>query len=152
MVPFIPPLFVYGTLRDPELRAAVIGRQLAPDRVLRAAAPGFIVLHYPGRSYPALVRAPGGAAEGLLLLGLSPFEQDLLDTYEGPEYRPAVIAVMTGEELHESCAYLPAVNVPAGTAEWRLETWQEQHKPKAVEAEAAAAQMLRAKLIAIRPN
>ena len=63
------PLFVYGTLRDPDLLAAVLGRPLQAGEVIAAAAPGFRATHYPNRVYPALIRAPGGFAEGLVLLG-----------------------------------------------------------------------------------
>ena len=60
------PLFVYGTLRDPDLLAAVLGRKLRPGGQHMARAPGFRAVHYPGRIYPALIRVPGAAAEGLL--------------------------------------------------------------------------------------
>ena len=56
------PLFVYGTLRDPDLLAAVLGRPLAACEILAAVAPGFRAAHYPNRIYPALIRAPGAAA------------------------------------------------------------------------------------------
>ena len=104
------PLFVYGTLRDPDLLVGVIGRPIAG---LGAAAPGFVAVHYPGRIYPALVRRPGGAAAGLVLTDLSAFEVDLLDAFEGTEYRRAIIPVMIDEELHEAFAYLPAIAIPA---------------------------------------
>ena len=51
------PLFVYGTLRDPDVLAAVLGH---PHLLHQAAeANGYAALHYPGRSYPALVASPG---------------------------------------------------------------------------------------------
>ena len=145
-------LFVYGTLRDPDLLAGVLNRPLNADRMLPAIAPGFAAVHYPNRIYPALVRAPGAAAEGLVLTDLSPFEKDLLDVFEGPEYRREIIPVMIAEELHEAFAYLPAIAVPAGAAPWSLEAWQAAHKPRVLAAEAAGADEIRLKLIAIRPN
>ena len=48
-------LFVYGTLRDPDVLGAVLGR---PATGLNAAAPGYAVVNYPGRVYPALLRRP----------------------------------------------------------------------------------------------
>jgi hypothetical protein len=59
------PLFVYGTLRDPDLLAAVLGRKLRPAGQHVARAPGFRAIYYPGRIYPALIREPGAAAERL---------------------------------------------------------------------------------------
>jgi hypothetical protein len=145
------PLFVYGTLRDPDLLAAVLGRPLRAGEIVAGAAPGFRATHYPDRIYPALIRAPGGVAEGLVLLGLSPFEHDLLDGWEGDEYRRGIVPVMIGEELHEADAYLPAVPV-AGGDPWSFERWQALHKAEVLRFEAAQADEIRLRLIAIRPN
>jgi gamma-glutamylcyclotransferase (GGCT)/AIG2-like uncharacterized protein YtfP len=144
------PLFVYGTLRDPDLLSGVLGRSTMT--AVAATAPGFAAVHYPGRIYPALARRPGAAAPGLVLLDLTPFEQDLLDAFEGTEYRRAIIPVMIDEELHEAFAYLPAISIPADAAPWVLSDWQIQHKPRVLQGERATAEDLRVKLIAIRPN
>jgi Gamma-glutamyl cyclotransferase, AIG2-like len=146
------PLFVYGTLRDPELLAGVLARPLRADAALAAVAPGFRAVRYPGRVYPALLRAPGAAAPGLVLIDLTPFERDLLDAYEGDEYRPDLIPVMIGEDLHEARAYFPAIAIPPDAPDWTLEVWQEAHKNRVLRAERAAADQLRQKLIAIRPH
>lgn len=149
---FFLPLFVYGTLRDPDLLAAVLGR--AVGTAYPARAPGFRAVHYPRRVYPALVRAPGAAAEGLLVTGLTPFERDLLDAYEGDEYARGPIAAMLADEpeLHEADAYLPAIAVPTDAHEWSLSRWQQEHKPRVLVSESAVAARLRERLIAIRPN
>ena len=145
-------LFVYGTLRDPDLLAGVLARPLNGAAMLAAAAPGFRAVHYPGRIYPALVRAPGARAEGLVLTDLTPFERDLLDAYEGDEYQRTLIPVMIGEELHETFAYLPVAAVPAEARPWTLAVWQATHKLRVLGSERAAADALRARLIAIRPH
>ena len=145
-------LFAYGTLRDPDLLAGVLGRPLRRDAMLPAAAPGFAAVHYPGRIYPALVRRPGAATAGLVLTDLTPFERDLLDAFEGEEYRREIIAVMIDVELHEVGAYLPVAAVPADATPWTLADWQEAHKPFVLAGERASAAELRQKLIAIRPN
>ncbi|WP_421762108.1 gamma-glutamylcyclotransferase family protein [Devosia sp.] len=146
------PLFAYGTLRDPDLLSAVLNRPLRPDGALHARAPGFRAVHYPNRVYPALIRAPGAAAEGLLLTDLSPFERDLLDAFEGEEYRREVIAAMIDVELHEAYAYLPTITVAATSPEWSLAAWQTSHKPQVLAAEAASAADIRTRLIAVRPH
>jgi gamma-glutamylcyclotransferase (GGCT)/AIG2-like uncharacterized protein YtfP len=145
-------LFVYGTLRDPDLLAGVLARPLRADAMLAATAPGFRTVHYPNRIYPALVRAPGAAAEGLVLTDLTPFEADLLDAFEGAEYRRQVLPVMIGEELHEAFAYLPAIAVPPDAPPWTLEAWQTDHKRRVLVSERAGADEIRMKLIAIRPH
>ncbi len=143
-------LFVYGTLRDPDIVEAVLGRQLRPGDALPATAPGFVAVPYPHRHYPALVRRPGGSAEGFVLLRLSPFEWDLLDAYEGAEYARGLLAVMIGEELHEAFAYLPTTTITPNAPLWTLAEWQARHKAPALAGERSAADALRAKLIAIR--
>lgn len=152
MSPAAPPLFVYGTLRDPQLLSTVLGRPLKPGGQHVARAPGWKAVHYPGRVYPALVRAPGVAAEGLLLVDLSPFELDLLDVFEGAEYRRGIVAAMVEEELFEAGAYLPAIEVPTPHHEWSLSRWQAEHKPRVLVSEAASAAQIRERLIAVRPN
>ena len=148
------PLFVYGTLRDPDLLAGVLGRPLRSHAMHPARAPGFRAVHYPGRIYPALVRVPGAAAEGLLLTDLTPFERDLLDAFEGEEYRRATIAAMLVDEpeLHEADAYIPAIAVADTGEDWLLGDWQRLHKPRVLGAEAASAAEIRLKLIAVRPH
>jgi len=148
------PLFVYGTLRDPDLTAMVLGRPLRAGAVHGARAPGWKAVHYPGRIYPALIRSPGSAAEGLLLTDLSPFERDLLDAYEGEEYARAPIATILADEpeLHEADAYLPVIAVPKDAHDWSLSRWQAEHKPKVLVSELAEVVRLRERLVAIRPN
>jgi gamma-glutamylcyclotransferase (GGCT)/AIG2-like uncharacterized protein YtfP len=145
-------LFVYGTLRDPDLLDGVLGRSRKTTVALPAAAPGFAVVHYPGRVYPAMVRRPGAVAVGLVLTDLTPFEFDLLDAFEGAEYLRDIVPVIIGEELHEAFAYLPDATIAADAPAWTLRAWQEEHKARVLAGERATAQELRAKLIAIRPN
>lgn len=146
------PLFVYGTLADSELLGAVLGRPVLGPTQLAAIAPGFAALCHGEVRRAALARVPGGAADGLVIVGLSAFEMDLLDAYLDGDYRRSIIAVMIEEELHEADAYLPARPPPQGAAPWSLMQWQQDHKPHALVAAATAAAQLRDKLIAIRPN
>ena len=146
------PLFVYGTLRDPDLLAAVLGRPLQSHGMHIARAPGFRAVHYPDRIYPALIRVPGAAAEGLLLTDLTAFERDLLDAFEGSEYRRGFVAAMVEEELFEAEAYLPAIAVPDTSEDWSLAHWQRLHKARVLGAETATADEIRLKLIAVRPH
>jgi hypothetical protein len=145
-------LFVYGTLRDPDLLSGVLNRPLSAGAMLPAVAPGFKAVHYPGQVYPALLRMPGAAAEGLVLIDLTPFEHDLLDAFEGEQYRRSLIPVMLNAELHEAFAYLPATIIPVDAAPWTLVDWQMRHKSKVLAVERMSADEIRLKLIATRPN
>ena len=146
------PLFAYGTLRDPDILGGVLGRPLVPHALHAARAPGFHAVHYLSRAYPALVRVPGAAAEGLVITDLTAFERDLLDAYEGAEYLRQPIAVMIEEELFEADAYLPAIPVPVDNTAWSLLRWQANHKAYVIVSEVETASELRARLIAMRPN
>ncbi|OEV04335.1 gamma-glutamylcyclotransferase family protein [Streptomyces oceani] len=95
-----PDLFVYGTLRFPEVLAALLGRvpPRAPARVRgwRAAA-------LAGHVYPGLVPAPGVITAGLVLSGLTAAERRVLDEFEGPEYEPRPLELTDGGR---TCSYV----------------------------------------------
>ena len=86
-------LFVYGTLRFPEILEILLGRvpALSP-----ASARGWRVRALPGVAYPGMVADPDGVADGVLLAGLTEAECRLLDAYEDPEYEPTLITLDGG--------------------------------------------------------
>lgn len=145
------PLFFYGTLRDPDVAATVLGRPLTPAHTHAAAAPGFRTVFFPGRTYPVIIRQPGATAEGLLITDVTAFERDLLDAFEGADYRRTPIPVVVDTELFEADAYLPVAPVTLAH-DWSLSRWQAEHKPKVLHVHAGTAAQLRLRLIALRPN
>ncbi|MCD0452383.1 gamma-glutamylcyclotransferase [Actinocorallia sp. API 0066] len=90
----MPDLFVYGTLRFPEVLDALLGR-VPPTSP--ASASGWRVAALPGAAYPGLVAAQG-TARGLLLHGLSAAELDVLHAYEDDDYTVETIALDGGGE------------------------------------------------------
>jgi gamma-glutamylcyclotransferase (GGCT)/AIG2-like uncharacterized protein YtfP len=146
------PLFLYGTLRDPDLLAAVVGRAIDRRNVLAAVAPGHTTIHYDTRVYPALVPAPGRTAEGLLILGFSSRDLHLIDAFEGDEYRRAILPVIVEDELHEADVYLPTMHLGVKARAWSLEGWQQDHKHQVLVEDGAIMRMLRARLAAARLN
>ena len=76
------PLFAYGTLRDPDILWAILGRSIPDHARLMARAPGYAAVHYPGRTYPALIGNPMEAAPGLVLDGLSPLDVAVLSRHD----------------------------------------------------------------------
>lgn len=145
------PLFVYGTLRDRDLLAAVLGRRPDARTIAPALAPGYRVVFYPGRLYPALVAAPGGGAEGEIVLGLGRFDLRVLDAFES-EYRRAIVPVLVEGEMHEADCYLPAEPVNRDGEPWSLLHWQAEHKAAVLPAEAVAAAEIRSRLASARPG
>jgi gamma-glutamylcyclotransferase (GGCT)/AIG2-like uncharacterized protein YtfP len=130
------PLFVYGTLRDPDILGAVIGRPAPRSRT--GWAVGCRAVYFPGQVYPALVAAPGEVAEGLLLDDLGAGELAALDRFEGELYRRGLVTVECGGTKVEALAYWPTLAVPADAAPWTLDLWLKRHKSVVVLAEIAA--------------
>lgn len=147
----IHPYFAYGTLRDPDLLATVLNRAPNPSQTLAAVAPGFRAAQQ-GHGQPMLIHGPGASTEGLVLLDLTAFEQDLIDAFLGPNYRRQTVGVIMDMELHEADTHLPVAGVPADSPDWSLRAWQETRKGSALAAARGTAADLRLRLIAIRPN
>ncbi|MBP2190398.1 gamma-glutamylcyclotransferase family protein [Nocardia goodfellowii] len=99
-------LFVYGTLRFPEVLTALLGR--CPELV-PAGLPGWRVAALPDRVYPGLVREAGGLARGMLLYGLDPAEWLVLDRFEDDEYDlcPVILDAGTAWTYVWTAAALP---------------------------------------------
>jgi gamma-glutamylcyclotransferase (GGCT)/AIG2-like uncharacterized protein YtfP len=142
------PLFVYGTLRDPDILDALLGRVLPPHQRIPAHAPGFEAVHYPQRVYPALILAPDGNAPGLVLFDLTPVELAILDAFEGNEYRRDTITVKTPSGSLDADVYLPVITVPPDAAPWTLDAWTRAHKPQVLGGEQRTAAALRERLTA----
>lgn len=139
-------LFVYGTLQDADILAAVLGRSVPPAHLRPARAPEFAVVAFPGRVYPALVPRPQSSATGLLLSGLEPMDLAVLDAFEGAEYRRAGITVRADGALVAADAYLPTVAMPANSPDWALHDWTARHKRQVLDAETDMARSLRDRL------
>lgn len=118
-------LFVYGTLRDPDVFAAVVGR-LKPQRP--AAAKGYRAVFYPSRVYPALIVEPSSSAEGILVSDLADAELAALDTFEGGEYHRLPIEVIVDGSAVTVDAYLPICGVSLSAETWTLEHWRANSK------------------------
>ncbi len=76
------PLFVYGTLMDPSVRARVLGAR--PHMTVRPARlAGFRRVVVPGFQYPVIATgAPSDRVDGQLLGGLTSEDYAILDEYE----------------------------------------------------------------------
>ncbi|WP_354040119.1 gamma-glutamylcyclotransferase family protein [Devosia sp. UYZn731] len=144
------PLFVYGTLRDPEVLYALLGRTLSASECVGACTPGFQAVHYPQRVYPALIAVPDGNAPGLLLHDLSATELAVLDAFEGDEYRRASISAMAPYGTVEADVYLPVAHIPADAEPWTLDNWTRLHKLGVLDGERRTSQALRDRLSVAR--
>jgi gamma-glutamylcyclotransferase (GGCT)/AIG2-like uncharacterized protein YtfP len=122
------PLFVYGTLRDFNLRKAVLGYTLGQGSVIPARLPGFRVVHLPGRTYPGLLLAKDETTSGALLQDLTEADRKRLDAYEGSEYRLDHVTVECEGNSIAAAVYQTLAPLPLHAKPWSLEEWQQRHK------------------------
>ncbi|GLW66105.1 hypothetical protein Arub01_43490 [Actinomadura rubrobrunea] len=118
-------LFVYGTLRFPEVLRVLLGR--VPE-MRPATATGWRVRALPGVVYPGMVAVPDGVAQGMLMTGLSEDERRLLDAYEDDLYDPTLITLDDG---HRAWTY-----VWKGSTEpydWDVERFAREELPSYVD-------------------
>lgn len=74
-------VFAYGTLRDPNLLAVVLGHLFLGVR-RPAVLHGFRRKKVPGYDFPVIIPHEGGRIDGVLLEGLSTEDLANLDNYE----------------------------------------------------------------------
>jgi gamma-glutamylcyclotransferase (GGCT)/AIG2-like uncharacterized protein YtfP len=114
-------LFVYGTLRFPDVLRAILGR--VPD-LTPATARGWRVAALLGRRYPGLVVDPDGCAAGLLLTGLTADEQRILDAFEDDLYDLRRLPLDGGRH---GWAYVWTADAEVAADDWDPERFTEQH-------------------------
>lgn len=123
------PIFVFGTLRDPDVLALALGDARGEVEPASASLPGYTALTAAAGPFPALRSAPGAAAPGLLLLPGSALVRERLDSFEGPfAYALVPVTVEGPEGQVEALAYLDDA-VAVTDRPWRLEDWAATEKP-----------------------
>lgn len=137
------PLFVYGTLRDPDILAAVLGRTVSSQDLVAATAPDCAAVYFPGELYPALVTRLGHAAPGLLLMQPTSDDIAALDAFEGDQYRRGPLQATTPAGPVAAEVYWPAITVAPSAIDWTLERWMREHKPGVLSRETMLARAAR---------
>lgn len=124
------PLFVYGTLLDPDVRQIVMQQDLPPEQVEEASIHGFRRVHVPGRNWPMLLAHHGsGRVDGMLLHGLDAQALHRLVVFEGEEYHLVPMAVTDSEGYAvRAGVFVGDRRVPPGHHDWFLEIWVRRHK------------------------
>lgn len=130
----MPPVFFYGSLRDPEMLALVLGHPVEPARLEPAVAENHATLRLVDEDYPLLAPAPGRRAEGVLLYGLTEAELDRIRFFEEEEYALAPITVRTARGPVEALHLDGTAKPRASSVEWDFAAWCREHRPAALEA------------------
>ncbi len=125
------PLFVYGSMRDADVRALVLGSDRPEVRTEPAWMPGAAAARVPGESYPYLVPIEGARAPGEVLHGLGETYLDRIRFFEGDEYALVECSVerASGERVAAMHFGGVAMAQPPIVA-WSLEQWQASEKAR----------------------
>ncbi len=125
------PLFVFGTLVDPDVRALVLGDGADPRTEL-ARVEGEQARIVAGRDYPVLVPREGAVAEGLLVHGLDATHRARLAWFEGEAYALRAVRVRTAHDELDAVLFAAAAPLPTA-GPWRPEAWRAAGKPAFLE-------------------
>ena len=125
-------LFLFGTLRDPELFAVVFGRPLAAVAAAEARLEEHAAVHALGCPYPVVVARPGRAAPGLVVDGLAATEIERAAFYESTLYELRPVLVIAAAGARAARAFFPTAALPASDETWHLPVWQRQAKRHAL--------------------
>ena len=126
-----PPLFVYGSMRDADVRTLVLGPDCAGVRTEPAWMPGAAAARVPGESYPYLVAVEGGCVPGEVLHGLDETCLDRIHFFEGDEYAfvECVVERAGGERI--AAMHFGGAEIAEGpVVPWSLERWQASEKAR----------------------
>ena len=127
-------IFFYGTLRDPELLALVLGYDVPPSRLEPATAEGHAARRIADEDYPVLVPIPGHRAEGVLLEGVGEDDLARIRFFEEAEYVLAPITVTTRRGPVEA-VYFRGTDKPSVSGDaWDFAAWCRDGRATALEA------------------
>lgn len=120
---------MFGSLMDLDILSAVLGREVDPNDLGPAKAPGFRRVRISGVSYPALLPSAAASTEGLLVENLSERDVALLAKYEGTNYVDAPIDVVTPNGKSAKARYWRWIGKrPTLDREWDFEEWRRTGK------------------------
>lgn len=131
--------FFYGTLLDQDVRRAVLGIDIAAQRLVPGTLPHHVLRRVRDETYPMLLPRRHAAVRGLFATNLSLPEARLLDRFEGPAYRRSVrdIEVSDGRVV-PAAVYLPCHALRAESRPWVFAAWQLREKRAFLEKISAA--------------
>lgn len=130
--------FFYGTLRDADLRAIVLGGEASSATLAPAILSGYRRVRIAGRGYPALIADPRGRTDGLLASGLGETAAARISYYESDDYAVRRAEVETAAGLADGPAdsrvsawvFVPrrGRTMPLTPAPWDLALWRRRFK------------------------
>lgn len=129
-------IFVYGTLLDPDVRAAVLGAPASP--ITTASLTGWRRVPVKGELFPMLVSDPAGKVDGELIHLRSDTEWRRIEYFEGDMQvlRPVDVRRADGV-LVKAVACMATKGIAPAPGTWDLAAWAAQHKARYLSATVA---------------
>jgi hypothetical protein len=123
-------LFVFGTLRDPDVMRAVLGRSLPAAELVPARLPGWRRLPVLNASYPVIRRDPARTTDGLLFEHPTPRDWLRIRHFESEEYDTLPVSVMMADGRRRPANVFAALEgiFEVGDGDWDLGSWARIHK------------------------
>ena len=128
----LKPVFVFGTLMDPDLFSAITSKTISEKEMVPATALGWKRVVAAGKSYPMLVQAPGEQVEGYVIYGLDRDDLAKMQFYETDEYQLTSIDLIVDGQALEAQVYLNSGRLKASDQPWSFEDWKVTGKALAV--------------------
>jgi Gamma-glutamyl cyclotransferase, AIG2-like len=124
--------FFYGTLMDCDLLSRVLGRPIAPSKLVPAVLRGYSRSAVQGLPYPVVLREPTASVNGVVLGGITAAQCNRLRRYEGENYFLMRGVAEFGQEPARSVLlFVPQPGAFVATGEpWSLMRWRSHAKSK----------------------
>ena len=122
------PLFVYGSMLDPDVRSIILGDSTQQVTLVTANLPDHVCLKLPDESYPVLSAESGCVTHGAILLGLDENSWDRMNFFESDEFKLVEISVLSQGRISPALCYGAGAIMQGAKQPWTLEHWQANHK------------------------
>ncbi len=123
--------FFYGSLRDPEIRAAVFPHLVGKLKIEPARLPGYRLAYSVAYRCPVLAPQPSRSVAGALVSGLDRRGLARMAHYEAEIYHPARLDVRLPDgRRRRAWVFLAAHSGAIGRRSWHFERWRRREKRK----------------------
>jgi hypothetical protein len=122
------PFFFFGSLRDPLILEAVLGRALSHVTFAPAWMPDCRIERAAGYSFPLLIPSSNHQAIGTLAYGLSSADQARIAYFEDSEYLLKLSNVRAAEETTQAWVYVASEKLASSGEAWDLGQFQKEDR------------------------
>ncbi len=122
--------FFFGTLRDRDVLAVVLGHRAPAAQFTPAWLADHRLVKVRRQTYPMLLPAHGAEVQGVVVDGFGPGDLERIAFFESVDYLPVPMPVTTsaGEPI-EVHVYRHTERISHAGEPWRFEEWLADHKP-----------------------